>query len=86
MVALHLIGSAGMGLAWGWLLGLLHARAEKPVRDALLLLGATALAAVEVFLFVDWVAAVVFVGAAALAWLLHKLWLDTLREKRAKGA
>lgn len=86
MLTLPLVGSAAMGLVWGWLLGLLHARAEKPARDALLLLGATALAAVEVFLFVEWVAAVVFVGAAALAWLLHKLWLDALREKRAKGA
>ena len=86
MVTLPLIGSAGMGLAWGWLLGLLHARAEKPIRDALLLLGATVLAAVEVFLFVDWVATVVFAGTAALAWLIHKLWLDALREKRAKGA
>ncbi len=86
MVTLPLIGSAAMGLAWGWLLGLLHARAEKPARDALLLLGATVLAAVEVFLFVDWVAAVVFVGTAALAWLIHKLWLDAFaREKSKRG-
>ena len=84
MEMLPLIGSAAMGLAWGWLLGLLYARAEKPARDALLLLGATVLAAVEVFLFVDWVATVVFVGTAALAWLIHKLWLDGLREKSAR--
>ena len=86
MVPLPLIGSAGMGLVWGWLLGLFEARAQKAVRDILLLLGATALAAVQVFLFVDWVATVVFAGTAALAWLLHKLWLDGLREKRAKEA
>ena len=84
MVTLPLIGSAAMGLAWGWLLGLLHARTEKPVRDALLLFGATVLAAVEVFLFVDWVATVIFVASAALAWLIHKLWLGGLREKRAR--
>jgi hypothetical protein len=84
MEMLPLIGSGAMGLAWGWLLGLLHARAEKPARDALLLLGATVLAAVEVFLFVDWVATVIFVGMAAMAWLFHKLWLESLREKRAR--
>lgn len=77
-----ILGSLGLGLVWGWLIGILSR--ALPARSLLhyLALGlATALLALETWLLVDWRAAVFFVAAATLALCLHLIWLHSLRRQ-----
>lgn len=77
-----MLGSLGLGLVWGWLIGILSR--FQPTRWLLqcLALGlATALLALETWLLVDWRAAVYFVAAATLALGAHLIWLYSLRRR-----
>jgi len=70
MNVLALLGAAGMGLTWGWILGWLSG-SLRPARALLAAIGASALLAVVVAVYASAAGAVVFAGATALAALLH---------------
>lgn len=80
---LPLLGSAGMGLVWGWLL--VQRQSQPPVlrrRGRLLALSAaTVLAAVLVALLAGRTALVGFLVATGIAVIAHLAWLQTLRRQ-----
>jgi hypothetical protein len=70
MSALAIAGAAGIGLAWGWMLGW-PAGGGRPVRTAAAAAAASLLVAGSALLYAGWSGAVAFGGAAVLALLLH---------------
>jgi hypothetical protein len=70
MSALAIAGAAGIGLAWGWMLGW-PAAGRHPVRNAVAAAAASVLVAGSALLYAGWSGAAAFGGAAALALLLH---------------
>lgn len=73
------LGSVGLGLVWGWLLGMLGGRRPRPMRNGLILGIASLLPAAQLLLLVNWRALALFGGAVAVAFLLHLGWLRRLR-------
>lgn len=76
-----MLGSAGTGLVWGWLMGRLGGRVRQPLRDGLALGAATLFLAGEVLVLVDWQALALFLGATGLALLVHLGWRRELRDR-----
>jgi membrane protein implicated in regulation of membrane protease activity len=76
-----MLGSIGLGLVWGWLMGSLSSRGRRLLRNGLALSTATFIFAIEVFLLAGWRAVALFLGAAASALLLHVLWRRELRRR-----
>ena len=75
------LGSAGLGLVWGWLAGRLGGRARRPWLDAALLSAASVLLAGEVLWLTDGRALLLFAGAALPALWLHLAWRHELRTR-----
>jgi hypothetical protein len=78
-------GAAGLGLLWGWWLGLAGRQPTHAVRLALAAGTATALVALEVTALGGGLAAAVFAGAVITASLAHFVWLHEIRT-RSKAA
>lgn len=76
-----MLGSMGLGLVWGWLMGGLSGRGGRLLLNGLALSTATLVFAIEVFLLAGWRALAPFLGAAAFALLLHVLWRRDLRKR-----
>lgn len=76
-----MLGSMGLGLVWGWLMGSLGGRGGRLLLNGLALSTATLVFAIEVFLLAGWRALAPFLGAAAFALLLHVLWRRKLRKR-----
>jgi biotin transporter BioY len=76
-----MLGSIGLGLVWGWLMGSLSGQSRRPLRNGLALSTATLVFAIEVFLLAGWRALALFLGAVASALLLHVLWRRGLRKR-----
>ena len=68
------LGSAGLGLVWGWLNGSIGRRVRHSPRTALMLGAATLLLGAEVLLLAGWRALLVYLAATALAVLCHLRW------------
>jgi hypothetical protein len=81
MMTTALLGSAGMGLMWGWLVGIVGDMSRHGPLHRLVLVGATLLFALEVLLFTEWQALALFLGATALSWVLHTQWQRELRRR-----
>jgi hypothetical protein len=76
-----MLGSIGLGLVWGWLMGSLSGRGRRLLLNGLALSTATLVFAIEVFLLAGWRALVIFLGAAASALFLRVLWRRELRKR-----
>jgi len=76
-----LLGSVGVGLVWGWLLGGLGDTAQRRFSNVLSVFVATLLLGTEVYLFASWTGAGLFLGALSLALLLHLGWRCSLRQR-----
>lgn len=76
-----LLGSVGIGLVWGWLLGNLEGRVRRPLVVGWSTSLATLLLATLVLMFTDRRALWLFLGAAALSLLLHLAWRQELRRR-----
>lgn len=74
MTAIPYVGGVGLGLMWGWLIGIVGNRPRRPLLAGLALTGATLLLALEVLLLTQWIVLALFLGATGLAWVLHILW------------
>jgi len=80
-MVITLLGSIGVGLVWGWLLGGLGDTAQKSLSNVLSVIAATSLLSVEVYLFASWRGIGVSLGALGLALLLHLGWRRSLRQR-----
>jgi hypothetical protein len=82
---LILLGSAGTGAVWGWLLARRSPGGRRPVAAALLLAAATLSIAAGIAALVGTGAAggaaTAFFAAAAAALLLHRAWLRSLSRR-----
>jgi hypothetical protein len=76
-----LLGSVGIGLVWGWLLGNLGGRVRRPQLVGWSTSLATLLVATLVLMFTDRRALWFFLGATALSLLLHLAWRQELRRR-----
>ncbi len=70
-----------MGLVWGWLLGSLGGRVRRPQVVGWSASSATLLSAAVVQMFGGWPGVWLFLGATALALLLHLGWRRELRDR-----
>jgi hypothetical protein len=75
------LGSIGLGLVWGWLMGSFSGRSGRLLRNGLVLSATTLAFAAEVFLLAGWQAVAFFLGATAFALLSHVLWRRDLRRR-----
>ncbi len=73
-IFLATLGSAGIGLVWGWLIGGLQKRAYRFKRTKLALSTTTLLFVAEVVFFFGLHLLPYFVGATAVALLLRRVW------------
>ncbi len=73
------LGSAGLGLVWGWALGL----PGRPItlRLAVMAAAASLLVGFEVLAYAGTGGAAIFFAAAVLAGLVHHLWHWNLRTR-----
>lgn len=78
---LSTLGSSGIGLVWGWLVGAVDEPLRRPIRNVLAITAATL--AISGFLLwrAGWQALPFFGGAALLAFLLHLGWRQELRTR-----
>ena len=72
------LGSAGLGLMWGWLIGNMEGRIHDVLQTLLSLVIATLLLASIVILLTNWSTLFFFLGASVLAMLLHIAWRKEL--------
>ena len=80
-MALNVLGSVGIGLVWGWLLGSLYGRVRWPLRTGLAATASTLALGLPVLWFTDW-PGVIACGASILcAALAHVLWRQALRRQ-----
>lgn len=68
------LGSIGLGIMWGWLVGNMEGRVRQVVRTVLSLVIATLFLVALVILLTNWYALFFFLGASVLAMLLHITW------------
>jgi hypothetical protein len=73
-----LLGSIGVGMVWGWLLAGVSGSGRKPILNVLLLSVATTLLLAEVLWLAGWRSAVFLLGAAGMAFLIHRCWRRVL--------
>jgi hypothetical protein len=85
MEPLPLLGALGLGLAWGWLVGMRACPARRPLPQALALAGVTLLVGLEVWLFAGAWATAAFACGAALALPAYLGWLRSLRRRFGAG-
>jgi NhaP-type Na+/H+ or K+/H+ antiporter len=81
MMLIVALGSIGLGLVWGWLIGNLQEQARKPWRTILTVGGATLAFAAEVLLLAGGVMVVLFMAATGLALMLHLGWRQDLHNR-----
>lgn len=77
------MGSAGLGLVWGWLLVLVwrEAPGKRPLRTTAALFLATALISWQLYLFANWPQMIVFGVTAVIAFSIHLAWRTRLRNE-----
>ena len=80
------LGSAGLGLVWGWLVGRLDWPLHRQGPRVFALLGATLLLAGQVLVLAGWLALLLYFTAAWLGGLLHLRWRHDLRVRFAPPA
>jgi hypothetical protein len=74
------LGSIGIGLVWGWLIGSLRLRQTSLWRSVPLVGLSSLFLALLVVYFLDWYGLAYFAGALMLAALLHVGWRRQLCE------
>ena len=76
-----LLGSMGVGLVWGWLLGRVADTVPGSFSNVLFVLIATSLVLLEVYWLASWSAMGISSGALVLSFLLHLGWRRSLRQR-----
>jgi hypothetical protein len=78
-----LLGSAGIGLVWGFLAASVEGQLRHPLRTGVALALATLLIASEIFLLGNWQALLCFFGASTVAFTVRISWHRELRSRSA---
>jgi hypothetical protein len=73
-MVLSLLGSAGIGVVWGWLIGSLYGRIHDPQRTVPAVIIGTIPVILEVAVLEGLPAVIVLLGACALALGIHISW------------
>lgn len=76
-----LLGGAGLGLVWGWLMGNLDGQLLRSKWTKFIIYITTLLLAVEVLVLLEWRIFLVFVSMMVLSLLLHLEWQHKLRKR-----
>lgn len=76
------MGSIGIGLVWGWLIGGLEGRTNQVWPTVFAVFGATLAFCLIVFRYASWAGVAFFLGATVLAFLLHSALNNELRAQR----
>ena len=76
-----MLGSVGIGLVWGWLVGSLDGRVRQPYLTVTMVGFATFVISVVILWFLDWRGLAFFLGAALITYLLHVGWQRELRHR-----
>ncbi|MEO8435908.1 MAG: hypothetical protein ABI596_13495 [Pyrinomonadaceae bacterium] len=76
-----LLGSIGVGLVWGWLLGGVGDTVRGSFSNVLSVLVATSLLLLEVYWLASWSGIGIALGALVLSLLLHLGWRRSLRQR-----
>ncbi len=81
------VGSIGLGLVWGWLLGLVwrDMLGKRPLHSAGALLLATILVSLQQFLFTNWQRTVIFGVTAVISFSVHLAWRTRLQSENENG-
>jgi len=74
MEVLSSLGSTGLGLVWGWLVGGFREPMAHPVRTTLILTTATLASALLIFRLIGYVPMLVFFVAVGVAAVLRYSW------------
>lgn len=74
-----LLGSAGIGLVWGFLAASVEGQLRHPWRTGVALALATLLISGEMFLFGNWPALLCVFGASTVAFTVRFVWQRELR-------
>jgi hypothetical protein len=80
-ISISLIGSAGIGFLWGWMIGNLIIRVRRPLFDRVVISGATLSMATEVLVMVNGWALAFFLSTTSIAALLHLGWRRELYKR-----
>jgi hypothetical protein len=78
------LGSIGIGLVWGWLIGNFDGQIPRPVFNGLLISIITSLVAIEIFILVNKMVVMPFIVAVIFALFIHITWRRSLL-KRFRG-
>jgi hypothetical protein len=76
-----ILGAAGVGLVWGWLLALRRPPWRRPAAQTVALIAASAIAALTVIWLADWYGVIAFAVATVLGLGLHGAWLAGLHRR-----
>ncbi len=74
----QIIGSIGIGLVWGWLVGTLEGRVKRSLRGTIGAAASTLAVAVTIYGFEAWRGLAGFLIAAGVALLVHLSWRRSL--------
>ncbi len=80
-ISIALLGSACIGLVWGWLMGLLVGRVYHPWTDAMVLIASSLLVAVEISMNANLLGSVFFACIAMMSLFVHFKWRCNLMER-----
>ncbi len=77
------LGSIGLGLVWGWLIGSFIGHMHRPIRSLVSIFLVTLSIVAQVILFLDWIRLLFFLGAALFALFIHVEWRRKLLQLRS---
>jgi len=77
------LGSFGIGLVWGWLIGKPGHRLHNSTTAVLSVLLSTMALAVQIVLFLDQTRLLFFLGAVPAAFVAHREWHRSLVRQKA---
>ena len=68
------MGSMGLGLVWGWLMGSFKGREVRPLRAIPIIALTALLVSAQVLWLLDWIRVSFFFGAMLFAFVVHIEW------------
>lgn len=78
---MQLLGSIGIGLVSGWLVGYADGRMQRPVITIIALIIALLLLAISIYFLAAWPAPAFFGAATLISLLTHQLWRQELKRR-----
>jgi hypothetical protein len=77
---IQIAGCLGIGLVWGWLVGSLEGRMDRPIHTVFAVSLASIAVGVTIFSLQNWRGVACFIAAALFALFVHIWWRRELRQ------